>query len=131
VAISTPDGPLAPDAPTAAADWLPRLAHALNNPLAVILSEAILLEEEAEGTPFADGAARMRRAAESCSAILSAVATLVMRPEPERSPLDLAELARDLHDGAALAPLPSGATAASSRRPSPGSSTTPARPGRR
>ena len=70
------------------------VSHELNNPLAVVVGEAILLEEEAEGSDMAEGAARIRRAAERCSRIVQTFLAMARQKTPERRPADANELIR-------------------------------------
>ena len=60
------------------------VSHELNNPLAIVVGEAILLEEEAEGTPIAASAARIKRAAERCSRIVQTFLAMARQKTPER-----------------------------------------------
>jgi PAS domain S-box-containing protein len=60
------------------------VSHELNNPLAIVVGEAILLEEEAEGTPLAASAARIKRAAERCSRIVQTFLAMARQKTPER-----------------------------------------------
>jgi len=60
------------------------VSHELNNPLAIVVGEAILLEEEAEGTPIAASAGRIKRAAERCSRIVQTFLAMARQKAPER-----------------------------------------------
>ena len=68
------------------------VSHELNNPLAVVVGEAILLEEEAEGTPMAGSAARIKRAAERCSRIVQTFLAMARQKAPERKLCAINEL---------------------------------------
>ena len=77
------------------------VSHELNNPLAVVVGEAILLEEEAEGTELAEGASRIRRAAERCSRIVQTFLAMARQKEPERRRANANDLVRSTHELAA------------------------------
>ena len=68
------------------------VSHELNNPLAIVVGEAILLEEEAEGTPIAASAARIKRAAERCSRIVQTFLAMARQKTPERRACAVNEL---------------------------------------
>jgi PAS domain S-box-containing protein len=68
------------------------VSHELNNPLAIVVGEAILLEEEAEGTPLAGSAARIKRAAERCSRIVQTFLAMARQKTPERKACPVNEL---------------------------------------
>jgi PAS domain S-box-containing protein len=68
------------------------VSHELNNPLAIVVGEAILLEEEAEGTPLAGSAGRIKRAAERCSRIVQTFLAMARQKPPERKACAVNEL---------------------------------------
>jgi len=68
------------------------VSHELNNPLAIVVGEAILLEEEAEGTSMAASAARIKRAAERCSRIVQTFLAMARQKTPERKACAVNEL---------------------------------------
>lgn len=68
------------------------VAHELNNPLAVAVAHAELLEEEAAETPFAADARIVRRAAERCAKIVQTFLAMARERSPERSEVDLRTL---------------------------------------
>lgn len=68
------------------------VSHELNNPLAVVVGEAILLEEDAEGSEFAASAARIRKSAERCSRIVQTFLAIARQRPPERVPLDVPDV---------------------------------------
>jgi two-component system NtrC family sensor kinase len=76
---------------SAMGSMLAGVSHELNNPLAIVVGEAILLEEEAEGTPLAESAGRINRAAERCSRIVQTFLAMARQKPPERTELNVNE----------------------------------------
>ncbi|RST31491.1 hypothetical protein HMF7854_12050 [Sphingomonas ginkgonis] len=70
------------------------VSHELNNPLAIVVGEAVLLQEEAEGTEYAESATRIQRAAERCSRIVQTFLAMARQKAPERRSKDLAKLVK-------------------------------------
>jgi two-component system NtrC family sensor kinase len=70
------------------------VAHELNNPLAVVVGQALMLEEDAAGGPLAERARRIGRAAERCARIVRTFLAMARREAPTRRPVDLAETVR-------------------------------------
>lgn len=64
------------------------VAHELNNPLAVVVAHATMLEEEAEGTPHASDATKIRTAAERCARIVQSFLAMARQKPPERRATD-------------------------------------------
>jgi two-component system NtrC family sensor kinase len=83
----------------ATASLLAGVAHEINNPLAVVAAEALLLAEEAEGTPLAARAERVREAAQRCGRIVASLMASARRRASRREEVDVAgvvEAALDL-----------------------------------
>ena len=76
------------------ASLLAGLAHEINNPLAVVAAQALLLAEEAEGTPLAARAEAVRDAAQRCGRIVASLMASARRRAHRRDRLDLAEAVR-------------------------------------
>ncbi len=69
------------------------VAHELNNPLAIVMGRASLLEDKAGGTPLAQDAQRIREAAERCGRIVRTFLNMARSRPAQRAPVSLNELA--------------------------------------
>lgn len=76
---------------SAIASLLAGVAHEINNPLAVVAAQSLLLAEEAEGTPLAERAEKVRLAAERCGRIVASLLASARQKPARRDPLDLAK----------------------------------------
>lgn len=76
---------------SAIASLLAGVAHEINNPLAVVAAQSLLLAEEAEGTPLAERAEKVRLAAERCGRIVASLLASARQKPARREPVDLAE----------------------------------------
>lgn len=65
------------------------VAHELNNPLAIVVGQATMLEEDAAQGPLAKRAERIRRAAERCGRIVQTFLGIARRKPAERRPVSL------------------------------------------
>lgn len=68
------------------------VSHELNNPLAVVVAQTQLLEELLAGTPQAQRAGRISRAAERCARIVQTFLAMARQRQPERRRTDVNEL---------------------------------------
>jgi len=75
----------------AAASLLAGVAHEINNPLAVVAAQAVLLAEEAGGTTLATRAEKVREAAQRCGRIVASLMASVRRRAHRRDQVDLAQ----------------------------------------
>jgi PAS domain S-box-containing protein len=74
---------------SAIASLLAGVAHEINNPLAVVAAQSLLLADEAEGTPLAERAEKVRLAAERCGRIVASLLASARQKPPRREPMDL------------------------------------------
>ena len=65
------------------------VAHELNNPLAVVMGQAMLLRESAANSPFAARADKIHAASERCARIVKNFLALARSRPPERGPVAL------------------------------------------
>lgn len=77
---------------TALGSMLAGLSHELNNPLAVVVGQSIILEEDAAGTALEQSAAAVRRAAERCSRIVQTFLAMARQKPPERGVVAASEV---------------------------------------
>ena len=71
------------------------VSHELNNPLAAVVGNAIILEEELAGHPEAERVAKIRNAAERCGRIVKSFLDMARQRPPVRSAIDLNEIVRE------------------------------------
>ncbi|MBD0272108.1 MAG: PAS domain-containing protein [Acetobacteraceae bacterium] len=75
----------------ATASLLAGVAHEINNPLAVVAAQAMLLAEEAAGTEFAARAEKVCEAAQRCGRIVASLTASARRRAHRREEVDLAQ----------------------------------------
>ena len=68
------------------------VSHELNNPLAAVIGQTEMLEEDAAGTPFADRAKKIATAAERCGKIVQSFLAMARQQAPEKSVVNVNEL---------------------------------------
>jgi PAS domain S-box-containing protein len=64
------------------------VSHELNNPLAAIVGQAQMLEEDSAGTEFEARAMKISAAADRCARIVQTFLAMARRREPQRAPVD-------------------------------------------
>ena len=74
------------------------VAHELNNPLAIVMGRASLLEEKAEGSVLEADARRIREAAERCGRIVRTFLNMARQKPPSRSAVQLGGVVRAAAD---------------------------------
>jgi two-component system NtrC family sensor kinase len=67
----------------------------LNNPLSIVIGNALLLAEETEGLPLAERAQRVRAAAERCGRIVRSFLAMARQRKAERRPTTVQALVDD------------------------------------
>ncbi|WP_341675575.1 PAS domain S-box protein [Niveibacterium sp. SC-1] len=70
------------------------VAHELNNPLAIVMGRASLLESKAEGSPLQADAQRIREAAERCGRIVRTFLAMARQRPAARASVQINELVR-------------------------------------
>jgi two-component system NtrC family sensor kinase len=68
------------------------VSHELNNPLAAIVGQAEMLEEDSRGTPFEARARKISSAAGRCARIVGTFLAMARERETQRAPIDLNEV---------------------------------------
>jgi len=71
------------------------VAHELNNPLSIVIGNALLLAEETEGLPLAERAQRVQAAAERCGRIVRSFLAIARQRKAERRPTTAQTLVDD------------------------------------
>jgi signal transduction histidine kinase len=71
------------------------VAHELNNPLSIVIGNALMLAEELEGSASAERAQRVQAAAERCGRIVRSFLAMARQHKPEMRPTPVQLLVSD------------------------------------
>jgi PAS domain S-box-containing protein len=77
------------------------VSHELNNPLSIVVAQAVMMERKAAGGELADRAQKIRKAADRCARIVQTFLAMARQKRPERKATDLnavAAAAQELAD---------------------------------
>lgn len=65
------------------------VSHELNNPLSIVVAQAVMMERQAAGSELADRAFKIRKAADRCARIVQTFLAMARQKKPERTAVDL------------------------------------------
>jgi len=65
------------------------VSHELNNPLSIVVAQAVMMERQSKGTELAERAFKIRKAADRCARIVQTFLAMARQKRPERAPTDL------------------------------------------
>ena len=65
------------------------VSHELNNPLSIVVAQAVMMERQATGTDLADRAFKIRKAADRCARIVQTFLAMARQKTPARTAVDL------------------------------------------
>jgi two-component system NtrC family sensor kinase len=65
------------------------VSHELNNPLSIVVAQAVMMERQSSGTELAERAFKIRKAADRCARIVQTFLAMARQKKPERTAVDL------------------------------------------
>ncbi|MET0240974.1 MAG: GAF domain-containing protein [Sphingobium sp.] len=65
------------------------VSHELNNPLSIVVAQAVMMERQANGTDLAKRAQKIRNAADRCARIVQTFLAMARQKQPVRAAVDL------------------------------------------
>ena len=65
------------------------VSHELNNPLSIVVAQAVMMERQSAGTELAERAQKIRKAADRCARIVQTFLAMARQKKPERTAVDL------------------------------------------
>ncbi len=74
------------------------VSHELNNPLSIVVAQAVMMERQASGTELAERAQKIRKAADRCARIVQTFLAMARQKRPERTATDLNAVAAAAHE---------------------------------
>jgi len=77
------------------------VSHELNNPLSIVVAQAVMMERQAKGSELAERAQKIRKAADRCARIVQTFLAMARQKRPERAAVDLNAVAIAAHELAA------------------------------
>jgi PAS domain S-box-containing protein len=94
------------------------VSHELNNPLSIVVAQAVMMERQSRGGELAERAQKIRRAADRCARIVQTFLAMARQKRPEREPVDLNAVAIAAYDLAEFGLKNDGIAAARTLAPS-------------